>query len=525
MSATVPPTPPAPPVATLTTALASVRGTVVSGPETPVLTQGLSVNAQVVSSGNGQIVLSSVLGEIVVQAKAALPEGTPVLLQVQSIAETVRVALNFQQNPAAAQGSGDAAPAQGAPISQTATPAAPSAPVVTQLTEGSVLQATVTRAATPGASPPGATPTQPGTPAQPAAAVPGAVQTASVTPGGAQPGATPAATSTATAPAAFPVGSNVTVRVLAVAPPGGELPAPAVLAAASGATPGAIPGATPGGRLIAATVSGHQASGAAVVTGDTADLALSSTHPLPTGSRLLLEVLELRPPVAGQDGEPLSFLGTGRWEALSDGLSLLQQIDPALARHVVDTAIPNPGPRLGATMLFVLSAVFSGDVRRFLGGEAMRQLGRAADKIGDRVSREFTQLERPASDAAGQNWRVFFIPVLTQEGLQQIRLMLRRNEDDGGAADGETGTRFMIEVNLTRLGPMQFDGLTRKKHLDLVVRTQQALPDEMGDGIRSIYGNTITALGFTGTIALRVVPRFDIAPVDQAPDSHKDLIV
>ncbi len=505
MSATVPPTPPTPLVTALSSALASARGTVVSGPDAAALTQGLSLNAQVVSSTSGQIVLSSSLGQITVQSNAALPDGTPVLLLVQSIGETVRVSLSFQQNPAAPHGSGSGAgTAPGAPAAQTGgAPASQPAPVVTQLTEGSVLQATVTRAAAPDAAPGAATPTQP-LPQAPAATA------ATATPGAAQ----SASTGAVSTPGALPVGSNVAVRVLAVAPPGGALPAVPT-----------VPPGTPGAQVIAATVSGHPAGGAAVVTGDGVELTLPNTHPLPTGSRLLLEVINLRLPATGQDGAPLSFLGGGRWEALNEALSLLQQIDPALARHVIETAIPNPGPRMGATMLFVLSAVFSGDVRRFLGGEAVRQLGRAAESARDRVGKEFSQLQRPATDAAGQDWRIFFIPLLTEEGLQQIRFMLRQNEEEGGSADGDAGTRFMIEVTMSRLGPMQFDGLTRKKHLDLVIRTQHALPDKMGDEIRSIFGNTITALGFTGTIALRVVPRFDIAPVDRAADNHKDLVV
>jgi len=78
------------------------------------------VSAQVVSSGSGQILLSSSLGQINVQANAALPDGTSVLLQVRSVGETVRVSLSFQQNPAAPQGSGSGpGAAQGATAAQT----------------------------------------------------------------------------------------------------------------------------------------------------------------------------------------------------------------------------------------------------------------------------------------------------------------------------------------------------------------------------------------------------------------------
>ncbi len=105
--------------------------------------------------------------------------------------------------------------------------------------------------------------------------------------------------------------------------------------------------------------------------------------------------------------------------------------------------------------------------------------------------------------------------------------MMRRHEDDGKSAgdDGNGGTRFMIEVNMSRLGPFQFDGLTRKKHVDLMVRTHQELPKPMREDIRSIFGNTITALGHTGTIGFRAVPKFEISPIEQTAKTHKDLMV
>ena len=189
--------------------------------------------------------------------------------------------------------------------------------------------------------------------------------------------------------------------------------------------------------------------------------------------------------------------------------------------------VPTPGPRLAGTMLFFLSAVFSSDIRRFFGEDSLRQLSRASGGLGDRLSHDIGQAQRTATDSTGQTWRLFLIPILTDEGLEQLRFMLRGHEDDGkaGGEDGDSGSRFMIEVNMSRLGPFQFDGLTRKKHVDLMVRTHQELPKSMREDIRSIFGNTITALGFTGTIGFRAVQKFEISPIEQTAETHKDLMV
>jgi hypothetical protein len=300
--------------------------------------------------------------------------------------------------------------------------------------------------------------------------------------------------------------------VVTVAPPGGVLPP-------------SIPLAGPaGGSLLVASVTGHLPGGAPIASSAGGEIVLSNAPPMPVGSRLLLEVLDLRLPAPGESGTPLSLFGS-RWDALDDALAALQRLDPALARQVAETMVPTPGPRLAGSMLFFLSAVLSGDVRRFLGADAMRQLGRAPGAIGDRLARDLAQTQRTATDASGQDWRLILVPVLTEEGLEQLRFMLRQNDDEAKESDVDPGTRFMIEVTMSRLGPFQFDGLTRDKHVDLVIRTHQELPEAMRDDIRSIFANTITALGFTGTIGFRAVPKFETSPVEDFADSHKDLVV
>jgi hypothetical protein len=493
MSATVPPPLPPTAAAAATPATTAVRGTVLTLPANASLAQGQALAAQIVSSSGGQLVLTTQLGRITVQSTAQFTPGTAVLLQVQSVGETTQVTLHLQHGtttthnaalPSAGTAAGGAAPQ-------------PAAPVTTHLTEGSIVQATVTRGAVPAApsgapAPIGATPL-PSAAQPPAAAVPGAA---------------------VTAPAATPLvnGANLTLRVVAVAPPGSELP-PAPAASAPG-----------GARLIAATVSAHHPGGAPVVTAGAAEIVLANTPALPTGSRLLLEVLDLRPP-AGDTLRPLLPASAGRWEALNEAYALLQRVDPALARQVASGIVPSPGPRLAGSMLFFLSAVLSGDARRFLGNDAMRQISRASGATGNRLAAEIAQMQRAATDATGQDWRLFLVPLMTDEGLEQLRFMLRKNDGKGKKGKDETGTRFMIEVTMSRLGPFQFDGLSRKNQLDLVVRTQTELPAEIRDEIRSIFGNTITALGLTGTIAFRAVPKFDISPVEQPAERYRDLTV
>jgi hypothetical protein len=485
MSAPVPPSLPPTSAAPPASAPTVVRGTVLSLPPNVTLAQGQALAAQVVSSGNGQLVLATHLGPITVQSQASLPPGASVLLQVQAAGDAPQVSLQLPQPTAAIP----AAPTRSTvPAAASSQPASPT--VTTHVTEGSIVQAVVTRGIPPASVDAGQT--------QPAAA---ATTPAGTQPAGAMPPATPP----------LVAGSNLTLRVAAAAPPGSALPP-------------APPAIQPEARLFAAMIVGHRPGGAPVASVGTSEVVLSNAPPLPAGSRVLFEMLAMRPPLPSEPSAlPSPF--SGRWDTLAEALALLQRADPALARHVADSAIPNPGPKLAGSALFFLSAVFSGDIRRFLDSDAMRQLARAPGTLGARLSTELSQMQRPATDASGQDWRLFLVPLLTNEGLEHVRFMLHADDKEGQRQDDDAGTRFLIEADMSRLGPFQFDGLARRKHLDLVVRTLTELPPEMREEIRSIFGNTVTALGFSGTIAFRAVPKFEVSPVEQPSGRPKDLTV
>ena len=483
MSATVPPNLPSPSTGTTAPSTGTARGTVVDAPDVSALTRGTPLEGRVVSGSAGQLVIATSAGRLTVQTPASLPAGSPVVIQIQSAGQAPQVVLQFPQTAAT----------QNAAATAVTTPASGETPIPsvnTRLTLGSILQATVVRS-TPDAS----------------------VTTTNPNGAGTQSGTTQGATGTLPN-GALPLvnGSGLSLRLLAFAPPGSAL------------APTAPGGAAQAANALLATVTGQQASGSVLVSANAADLLLQISNTLPAGSKLLFDVVKTYPPTPARSGGPAIGLGA-RWEALNEALATLQQSDPVLARTVLDARLPNPGPRLGTSMLFFLSAVLSGDVRRFLGADAMRQLNRAGGGVLERLTGELGQLQRPAVDASGQDWRLFPIPLLTEDGLSQLRLLVRDGGNNAGQDTDEGGVRFIVEVEMSRLGPFQFDGLTRKKHLDLVLRTQQELPKTVRETIRSIFGDTLSALGFSGTIAIRTVDVFPVAPVETDVMDHRDLTV
>lgn len=478
MSNSVPPSGPPPPAPVAPVASAPIRTTVLPTPDTPTLTQGQTLSARVVANANNQLVLQTDLGRITVQSPTPLPVGTAVSLQVNGAGPPPQITLQLQPGATAAP----------APATAAATPSAAAAnPVTTQITQGSVLQATVTGARENPAA------TAAANTAQSAASSPGA----------------PSASATASPPAAnLPNGAALTLRILAAAPPAGVL------------QPTAPAGGNP---LLTATVIGHTPTGNPIARVDGAELTLAVTSPLPAGSRLSLELLSLQPALR-TTGNPLPG-PIDPWQTLREVMAILQSGDPGVARQAAEILLPTVGPRLAPGMLFFLSAILTGDVRRVLGDDAHRLLQRSAPALLDRLSGELTQMQRLAGESAGPDWRSFFIPINTNNGLEQVRFHLYKGDDEGADSEDRTGTRFVIEVNMSRLGAFQFDGFARRDQVDLVVKTHNELPQTMQDDIRGIYTNTLSAMGFAGNVAFRVTPSFDTAPVESTLDQRRDLSV
>ena len=346
----------------------------------------------------------------------------------------------------------------------------------------------------PGAATPGTPPSR----TAPPGAVPGAPQIpGTAAPSSQHPPAARAASAPRTVKTALPAGTRFAVKVLAVTPS----------AAPTARAPGGT--AIEAGRILTGTVAGKTAAGQPIVHTRAGVMALAARATVAEGARVTMEVTA--PPVLPKmtDGMPVrdGLLLTRGWPGLNDAVQALAEASPAAAQQLVNTIVPQPGPQLAATLLFFLMALQGGDMRAWLGGDTARLLQSARPDILTRLGDDFSQLSRMAEEPVSGDWRVALIPFYSEQELQQLRLYSRRHgSDDEG--DGPSGTRFVIDVDLSRLGRLQIDGLVRNggKHLDLIVRTEAPLPDEMAGDIRQIFGDAKELTGFTGGIAFQAAP-------------------
>ncbi|MDX2102821.1 MAG: hypothetical protein SF002_09810 [Alphaproteobacteria bacterium] len=283
----------------------------------------------------------------------------------------------------------------------------------------------------------------------------------------------------------------------------------AALASASGlATPllgaSAPPVATGGGPALTAQVVGATVAAQPVVLAGGSLLALE-TAPLPVGTSITLQSVA-RLPSAGSAPLP-----RGTESLLANLTQLMDQVDslPVAAQTALLAAIPKPGPRLAAEMLHYLGALRTGQAGNWIGEGLRVELeksgrGRAAKVLGD----DFQQASKDVS-AQSSDWRVYTLPIAHHQVVQPVRLFVHRadgDEDDGRDRSGD-GTRFVIDLDLSALGPIQIDGFSRPPRLDVVLRTPTVLPEPLRIDMLQMFAGATQARGVVGALSFQVAPR------------------
>ncbi|MDJ0895924.1 MAG: hypothetical protein QNJ92_12350 [Alphaproteobacteria bacterium] len=322
--------------------------------------------------------------------------------------------------------------------------------------------------------------------------------------------------------AALALGGQVRVQVTAVTPPGAQ-PAPPT-APLQGGLAGASPAV--GGTALSGTVIGTIGNGPTVVQTPLGVLTVNTSAAPAIGATVqfsLLGVLAHAPATQQVTLHAHAPLASD-WPALRETVAALGRTDPAAAQSVL-ASLPQPNTRLAASMMFLLAALGAGNARALLGERNTDALRRAGvGEVLGRLGEDFAVQQRLGDPNGPGEWRAFFLPFLTGERVEQIRLFLHKHKHRRGRPD-QHGSRFVIEFELTELGPFQLDALVQdeeERRFDLFVRTQQGLPDEVRDGIGDVFTGTAGALGFGGTIVFQTVEQFPVAPLQDLPPTDPE---
>ena len=279
-----------------------------------------------------------------------------------------------------------------------------------------------------------------------------------------------------------------------------------------------------------AAVIGHEADGANILHTKFATLKLYTAQPLPTGTSLTLkaEVIEstnlpLLTPLSSELQTITSL--TRDWQHLGDALNILQTQDPALTREVLQH-MPNLGPKLSSGLLFFIAAVKAGDVGDWLGKNTVSRLKAFAPDLIKRLDSDMAQMQQFYINSPLTQWSGIMLPMLFGHELQQARLYIRKDDEaNKNKSPNDRGQRFIIEIDTSHLGDLQFDGFVRRseknKAFDLVIRSSKPLNSEVSQGIRDVFENALQLTGLKGQLAFQQGVQHFVRPLasEQQPSS------
>lgn len=279
----------------------------------------------------------------------------------------------------------------------------------------------------------------------------------------------------------------VAVRLQQVIPPGQPLPQP-----------------EPDAFLAQVPAQTNPGAPALVTAGNTS-LLLKTPAALPAGATLLLKLL----PAADAPAESSAAHG-GEWPALQELVSSLGASSAPALQRFLQLRLPQPNAALPGALLFVLSAMQSGDARQWLGRSASAALESDKAALLEALQSEFKRGSTTTSDSVIGEWRSYQVPLHDQGQMQQpLFLYVHHNAPrpprDGDAAPaaaepGKKQTRFIIDVTFTRLGKMQLDGFVQAQQFDLIVRSEQPLGSALRDELRGAFGSALEATGYHGQL-------------------------
>jgi len=135
--------------------------------------------------------------------------------------------------------------------------------------------------------------------------------------------------------------------------------------------------------------------------------------------------------------------------------------------------------------------------------DALQRLGRGG-LIGDMLKEATGSAARgaePATPQASGEWRSTPLPLYWDGDIQRIILHTRPDDGGGENEDGRaSGTRFIFDLTLPRMGDVQVDGLMRERRLDLVVRTHAGLSEPMQQAMRKSYAGALEGSDLYGEL-------------------------
>ena len=239
-----------------------------------------------------------------------------------------------------------------------------------------------------------------------------------------------------------------------------------------------------------------------------AHFVVTTPAAVPAGSKVIFAATPMTPEEILQTGFSAAP-ESGLSPALQEALKALPPAGPlAAAAQTLRNTLPTPTPQLVPTALFFLAALRSGSIENWLGANTLQALQQTGKKgLVDALSGDFDKLAAQSKDVLPGNWRSISIPLRYDEQISQMQFYVRQQHDQDAQGNqqggGKPATRFILNLNLSRMGALQLDGFIQKKSFDIILRTEDKLPFDMRQELMKRFAQGLEQVQMQGGISFQ----------------------
>ena len=199
------------------------------------------------------------------------------------------------------------------------------------------------------------------------------------------------------------------------------------------------------------------------------------------------------------------------WDSFQTLITTIAHLNPAIAQSMTQM-LPSPAQpqNIGALSLFFLAMMRSGDLDAWVDAPTIDTL-KANNKIDilRQLAGESTLLNRLETTPLPNDWKATILPFWHNGQVEKLPLYYKSwKEDDDQEIDAirRKKTRFMFELNLSRMGRVQVDGFMKQEKLDMILRTKAPIGPNMQEALRKLYFKAMDRSNLSGEITFQFKP-------------------
>lgn len=286
-----------------------------------------------------------------------------------------------------------------------------------------------------------------------------------------------------------------------------------------------VPGQVIQGRVISINNIGHP-----IVETPLGSIVLEITPQITIDGVIPIEIISAKDSMlpAPSLSDTVSSLFTNRnWPALNEALELIQSSETVTNQQFSTLKVPKLDSQMAANILFFISALRGGDIRNWLGNEAGRRIQNNSPELYARLAEEYNQLGRSVRETNTGDWRTTLIPLFNGSEFEFFQMNFRSGSNDPNKKEDEDFARFIVDLELSKLGRIQLDGLisSKGKQFDLFVRSAIPFTKSMRRDLNKIFSECIEITGLSGNIIMQSALQFIDIPVPKMTSNYGSGVV